>query len=64
MARIIDDEGDVLGFERDDNNFGRNRDGEAPKGPSTMPHGPDTEPLRHNHPDNPPIIPDEQINID
>lgn len=64
MARILDDDGDNLGFERDDNNFGRNRDGKAPDGPHVTPNGPDTDPMRHDHPDNAPLPPDEQINID
>jgi len=60
MARTVDKNGNVLGFERDDNNFGRNREDIPLHGPRPVPDGTD----RHDHPDNMDPIPNEHINID
>jgi len=59
MARTVDKDGNFIGFERDDNDFGHHED---------IPiHGPQPVPgdeTRGEHPDNGTSIPDEQINID
>jgi len=60
MARIVDKDGNFIGFERDDNNFGRNREDIPIHGPQPVP-GDET---RGEHSDNNTSIPNEQINID
>ncbi len=61
MARTTKDNGDVTGFERDDNNFGFNRDNsDSPEGPRIISDGDN----RSDNDQNAEPMPDDRINID
>ena len=62
MSHTEGPNGSHLGYEKDENNFGRNREAKVLADPEEA--TPAGSPGRHPHPDNTDDIPEEEINID